>query len=73
LKAIRWWYKQLLYKSTLPLEVQTVAFYINPYAGGPRSCFLNQPLRWYKQLLHKLTPYVEGTNSCFLTQLLRWC
>jgi len=40
-------YKELFSKSTLTLEVQTVAFYINS-------------LRWrYKQLLSKSTPMLE--------------
>ena len=77
-------YKELLSKSTLILEVQTVAFWSHPYAGGAISCFLNQlptlvvqtvafyinSLRWrYKQLLSTSTPNAGGTNNWFVHQL----
>jgi len=49
-------YKELLSKSTPMLEVQTIAFWRHPYAGGTKSCFLNQPLRCrYKHWLYKST------------------
>ena len=50
------WYKQLLSKAILTLEVQTVAFKSTPNAGGTNSCYLSHL-------------YAPGTNSCFLNQL----
>jgi len=55
------------------LEVQTVAFWINPYAGCTNSCFVMAPLHWrYKHWLYKSTPYAGCTISCFLNASLRW-
>jgi len=60
-------YKQLFSEGIPTLEVQTVAFWINPYAGGTNSCFINQ-----------LSIYAGGTNSNLLNQpytggtSLRW-
>jgi len=54
------------------LEVQPVAFWINPYAGGTNSRFLKPSLRWrYKQctkscFLNQPLHSTGGTNSCFL-------
>jgi len=82
------WYKQLLSKAILTLEVQTVAFKSTPnaggtnscylshlYAPGTNSCFLNQLPTLEVQCTKscfRINPYTGGTNSCFLTASLRW-
>jgi len=71
--------KELLSKSTLMLEVQTVAF-LKPSLRWRYKQLLSKSTPtlvahlytggttlswWYKQLLHKSTPYAGGKNSCF--------